>query len=470
MDDVKMKCGLEIHVQIDTKSKLFCNCSTNYLDAEPNTNVCPVCLGLPGAKPLPPNKKAIEVAIMVAKMLGCKIIVDKDIYFQRKHYDYPDLPSGYQRTSTPIGVDGEFMGIGIAEVHLEEDPGQYNPSLGIVDYNRSGTPLIEIVTKPDIKSPEEAREFLKQLMMLFRYLGCLRGEGTMRADVNISIEYMGVQGNRVEVKNINSIKGVYKVLKYEIIRQKNIIKRGGVVKRETRAFLESQMITKAMRSKETAEDYRYIPDPDIQPIVISEEWVKEIEAKMPETPLAKKKRFIEQYGIDEEDAQVLVSDLDMAEMFEDVVKSLGVSKENVDLAITWIRHELRRSLQYHKVDLYESGVKAEHIVELIKLIKDEVISQKIAKEIVDLLVINRGKKTPKQIVEELGLTVIKDEDALVKAVEEAIKNNPKAVEDYLNGKKEALNFLMGQVMRLTRGRAEPRKVIQLLRERLDKSN
>jgi len=254
MDDVKMKCGLEIHVQIDTKSKLFCNCSTNYLDAEPNTNVCPVCLGLPGAKPLPPNKKAIEVAIMVAKMLDCKIIVDKDIYFQRKHYDYPDLPSGYQRTSTPIGVDGEFMGIGIAEVHLEEDPGQYNPSLGIVDYNRSGTPLIEIVTKPDIKSPEEAREFLKQLMMLFRYLGCLRGEGTMRADVNISINYMGVQGNRVEVKNVNSIRGVYKVLKYEIIRQKNIIKRGGEIKRETRAFLESQMITKAMRSKETAED------------------------------------------------------------------------------------------------------------------------------------------------------------------------------------------------------------------------
>ncbi len=468
MDDVKMKCGLEIHVQIDTKSKLFCNCSTNYLDAEPNTNVCPVCLGLPGAKPLPPNKKAVEVAIMVAKMLGCKIVVDKDIYFQRKHYDYPDLPSGYQRTSTPIGIDGEFMGIGIHEVHLEEDPGQYNPSFGIVDYNRSGTPLIEIVTKPDIKSPEEAREFLKQLMTLFRYLGCLRGEGTMRADVNISIEYMGVQGNRVEVKNVNSIKGVYKVLKYELIRQKNIIKRGGEVKRETRAFLESQMITKAMRSKETAEDYRYIPDPDIQPIVISEKWVKEIEEKMPETPLAKRKRFVEEYGIDEEDAKVLVSDLDMAEMFENVVKSLGVSKENVDLAVTWIRNELRRSLQYHKVDLYESRVKAEHIVELIKLIKDGVISQKIAKEIVDLLVINRGKKTPKEIVEELGLTVIKDENALVKAVEEAIKNNPKAVEDYLSGKKEALNFLMGQVMRLTRGRAEPKRVIELLKERLDK--
>jgi len=467
-EDVKMKCGLEIHVQIDTKSKLFCNCSTNYLDAEPNTNVCPVCLGLPGAKPFPPNKKAVEVAIMVAKMLGCEIVVDKDIYFQRKHYDYPDLPSGYQRTSTPIGVNGEFLGVGIHEVHLEEDPGQYNPSFGIVDYNRSGTPLIEIVTEPDIKSPEEAREFLKQLMTLFRYLGCLRGEGTMRADVNISINYMGVQGNRVEVKNVNSIRGVYKVLKYELIRQKNIIKRGGEIKRETRAFLESQMITKAMRSKETAEDYRYIPDPDIQPIVISEKWVKEIEEKMPETPLAKKKRFVEEYKISEEDAKVLVADLDMAEMFENVVNSLGKSKENIDLAVVWIRNELKRSLQYHKVDLYESGIKPEHIVELIKLIKNGTISQKIAKEVIDLLVINRGKKKPKEIVEELGLTVIKDESELIKAVEEAIKNNQKAVEDYLNGKKEALNFLMGQVMRLTRGRADPKRVVELLKEKLDK--
>ncbi|WP_048203508.1 Asp-tRNA(Asn)/Glu-tRNA(Gln) amidotransferase subunit GatB [Methanocaldococcus infernus] len=460
-----MKCGLEIHVQIDTKSKLFCSCPTNYLDVEPNTNVCPICLGLPGAKPMAPNKRAVEIAIMVARMLGCKIITDKEIYFQRKHYDYPDLPSGYQRTSTPIGVDGEFLGIGIEEVHLEEDPGQYNPSLGLVDYNRSGTPLIEIVTKPDIKSPEEARAFLKNLMTLFRYLGSLRGEGTMRADVNISINYMGVQGERVEVKNINSIKGVYKVLKYELIRQKNIIKRGGKVKRETRAFLESQMITKSMRAKETAEDYRYIPDPDIQPIIITEDWLRKIEEEMPETPLEKKKRFIEEYGVNEKDAEVLVSDLDMAELFEKVVKALG--KEDVDLAVTWIRNELRRSLQYHKVDLYESGIKPEHMVELIKLIKDEVISQKIAKDLVDELVINRGKKTPKEIVEEKGLKVIKDTNFLEKAVEEAIKNNPKAVEDYLSGKKEALNFLMGQVMKITKGRAEPRRVIELLKKKLD---
>ncbi|WP_423792716.1 Asp-tRNA(Asn)/Glu-tRNA(Gln) amidotransferase subunit GatB [Methanocaldococcus indicus] len=464
MEDVKMICGLEIHVQIDTKSKLFCRCPTNYKDVEPNTNICPICTGMPGAKPMPVNKKAVDVALMVAKMLNCEIVLNKDIYFQRKHYDYPDLPNGYQRTSTPIGVNGNFLGIGIEEIHLEEDPGQYNPSLGLVDFNRCGTPLIEIVTKPDIRSPEEARKFLKNLLTLFRYLGYLRGEGTMRVDVNISIEYNGKKGNRVEIKNVNSIKGVYKVLKYELIRQKNIMKRGGEVKRETRAFLESQMITKAMRSKETAEDYRYIPDPDVQPIVIDEDWVKKIEQEMPETPLEKKRRFIEEYKVDEKDAEVLTADLDLAEFFEKVVKLTNDSK----LAVVWVKNELVRSLNYHKLDLYECGVKPEHIAELIELIKKKVISEKIAKELVDEIVKNRGEKTPKEIVKEKNLTVIEDESYLIKAVEEAIKNNPSAVEDYLSGKKEALNFLMGQVMRITKGRAEPRKVIQLLKEKLDK--
>jgi len=462
-----MKCGLEIHVQVDTKSKLFCRCPTNYKDVPPNTNVCPVCMGLPGAKPMPPNKKAVDVAIMVAKMLGCEIVIDKDIYFQRKHYDYPDLPSGYQRTSVPIGVNGNFMGVGITEVHLEEDPGQYKPDLGLVDYNRSGTPLIEIVTEPDIKSPEDAREFLKQLMRLFRYIGCLRGEGSMRADVNISINYKGVQGNRVEVKNVNSIRGVYKVLRYELIRQKNIIRRGGTVKRETRAFLESQMITKAMREKETAEDYRYIPDPDIQPIVIDEKWVKEVEEVMPETPLEKEKRFVREYGIREDDAKVLVSDLELADAFEKVVAGLGKEKENINLAVTWIRNELKRVLQYNKIDFFESNIKVEHLIELIKLIKDKVISQKIGKKVIELLVENRGEKSPKQIIDELGLTVISDEDVLERACDEAIKNNPKAVEDYLSGNKPALNFLMGQVMKLTRGRADPKKVVEILKKKLD---
>jgi len=467
-EDVSMKCGLEIHVQVDTDSKLFCRCPTNYKDVAPNTNICPVCIGHPGAKPMPPNKKAIDTAIMVARMLNCEIVLDKDIYFQRKHYAYPDLPSGYQKTSVPIGVNGNFLGVGITEVHLEEDPGQYKPDLGIVDYNRSGTPLIEIVTEPDMKNPEEAREFLKQLMRLFRYIGRLRGEGTMRADVNISVNYKGIQENRVEVKNVNSIKGVYKVLKYEFIRQKNVIRRGGEIKRETRAFMESQMITKGMRSKETADDYRYIPDPDLQPIVIDEKWVKEVESEMPETPMNKEKRFVEQYGIKEGDAKVLVSDLELADVFEKVVNELGCDKESINLAVIWIRNELRRVLAYNKIDFFESNLKPEHLIELIELIKNKTISQKIGKKVIEILVDHRGEKTPKQIIEELGLTVITDDSALENACDEAIKNNPKAVEDYLGGNKVALNFLMGQVMKLTRGRAEPKMVVEILKKKLDK--
>ena len=467
-ENVSMKCGLEIHVQVDTKSKLFCTCPTNYNEVEPNTNICPVCIAHPGARPMPPNKKAVDMAIMVAKMLGCKIVLDKDIYFQRKHYNYPDLPSGYQRTSVPVGEHGKFFGVGITEVHLEEDPGQYKPDLGVVDYNRSGTPLIEIVSDPDMKSPEEAKEFLKQLLRLFNYIGNLRGEGSMRADVNISVNYNGIQGNRVEVKNVNSIKGVYKVLKYEYIRQKNILKRGGEIKRETRAFMESQLITKSMRSKETADDYRHLPDPDIQPIVIDEQWEKEIGEKMPETPMAKEKRFVEQYNISLEDAKVLVSDLALAEVFETVVSQLGNKKENVDLAVIWVRNELRRVLAYNNIDFIDSNLTPNHITELIQLITNKTISQKIGKKVIELIVEHKGEKTPKQIIDELGLTVIDSDDVLQKACSEAVENNPDAVKDYLSGNTGALNFIVGQVMRATRGRAQPNKVVEILKEIINK--
>jgi aspartyl-tRNA(Asn)/glutamyl-tRNA(Gln) amidotransferase subunit B len=462
-----MKCGLEIHVQVDTNSKLFCKCPTNYKDVFPNTNICPVCIGHPGAKPMPPNKKAFDIAIMVAKMLNCEMITDKDIYFQRKHYNYPDLPSGYQRTSVPIGEKGNFLGVGITEVHLEEDPGQYKPDLGTVDYNRSGTPLIEIVTDPDMKSPEEAREFLRQLMRLFRYIGNLRGEGTMRADTNISINYNGIQGKRVEVKNVNSIKGVYKVLKYEIIRQKNILRRGGEIKMETRAFMESQMITKSMRSKETADDYRYIPDPDLQPIVLDNSWIERVESEMPETPISKEKRFVEQYGIKEDDSKVLVSDLDLADVFERVIKDVGSDETGISLAVTWVRNELKRVLVYNKIDFFESNLKPEHIIELINSIKDRTISQKIGKTVIEHMVDQKGEKTPKELITELGLTVIEDVSELDQACEEAIKNSEKAIEDYKSGNIRALNSVVGQVMKLTKGRAEPGTVVEMLKKKID---
>ncbi|HIH64478.1 MAG TPA: Asp-tRNA(Asn)/Glu-tRNA(Gln) amidotransferase subunit GatB, partial [Methanothermobacter thermautotrophicus] len=261
-----MKCGLEIHVQLDTRSKLFCRCPTDYQEAPPNTNICPVCLNQPGAKPYPPNRSALEGALKIALMLDCRINPEIT-YFMRKHYNYPDLPSGYQRTSIPVGLEGELNGVRIREVHIEEDPGQYKPDQGTVDFNRSGIPLIEIVTEPDMTSPEEARNFLRELIRVLEYSGCARGEGTMRADVNISLE----GGKRVEIKNINSIKGAYKALKFEMIRQKNLLKRGVEVKQETRAFLESQMITVSMRLKEEAEDYRYIPDPDLPPMKFTDE-------------------------------------------------------------------------------------------------------------------------------------------------------------------------------------------------------
>ena len=454
-DDVDMMCGLEIHVQLETESKLFCDCPTNYQDAPANANICPVCLNQPGAKPHPTNKKALENALMIALMLNCEI--DQDvIYFMRKHYDYPDLSSGYQRTSVPIGIKGELNGIRIREIHAEEDPGQYKPDRGIVNFNRSGIPLVEIVTEPDIKSPEEARNFLKELIRVLQYSGGARGEGTMRADVNISIN----GGNRVEMKNVNSIKGAYKALKFELVRQKNLMKRGVEVKQETRAYLESQMITVGMRMKEDADDYRFITDPDLPPMQISDETIQRILDTMPEAPHNKVKRFVEDYGIDQESAKVLTSELDLAIAYEEVVKEI----EPI-FASKWMRDELKRVLSYNKLDFADSGITVENLVEFLNMIQAKEITQKAAKKIIEQMPNN--EKSPKAIAEELGLLgVVKDDEVLV-AVKQAIEENPKAVEDYLAGQKASINFLMGQVMRLTRGKADPGETVKLLRENIE---
>ena len=368
-----MMCGLEIHVQLETDSKLFCDCPTNYQEAPANTNVCPVCLNQPGAKPYPTNEKAIENALMISLMLNCKI--DKNFtYFMRKHYDYPDLPSGYQKTSVPIGYDGELNGVRIHEIHMEEDPGQYKPDKGIVDFNRSGIPLIEIVTEPDMHSPEEARNFLKELIRVLQYSGGARGEGTMRADVNVSIN----GGNRVEMKNINSIKGAYKALKFEVVRQKNLVKRGHEVQQETRAYLESQMITVGMRKKEDADDYRFIPDPDLPPMKITDEQINEILEVMPEAPHNKVKRFVEEYGIDEESAKVLTSELDLAQVYEEVAKEVDPK-----FAAKWMRDELKRVLTYNKMDFADSGILADDLIELFNMLLNKEITTKAGQRIVD---------------------------------------------------------------------------------------
>lgn len=450
-----MMCGLEIHVQLETDSKLFCDCPTNYQEAPANTNVCPVCLNQPGAKPYPTNEKAIENALMISLMLNCKI--DKNFtYFMRKHYDYPDLPSGYQKTSVPIGYDGELNGVRIHEIHMEEDPGQYKPDKGIVDFNRSGIPLIEIVTEPDIHSPEEARNFLKELIRVLQYSGGARGEGTMRADVNVSIN----GGNRVEMKNINSIKGAYKALKFEVVRQKNLVKRGHEVQQETRAYLESQMITVGMRKKEDADDYRFIPDPDLPPMKITDEQINEILEVMPEAPHNKVKRFVEEYGIDEESAKVLTSELDLAQVYEEVAKEVDPK-----FAAKWMRDEVKRVLTYNKMDFADSGILADDLIELFNMLLNKEITTKAGQRIVEQMPNN--KQTPKQIAEELGLIGVVKDDEVQAAAKQAVEENPKAVEDYHNGEKASLNFLMGQVMRLTRGKADPRETVKILKELLE---
>jgi aspartyl-tRNA(Asn)/glutamyl-tRNA(Gln) amidotransferase subunit B len=449
-----MKCGLEIHVQLETDSKLFCTCHTNYQEAPPNSNICYVCLNQPGAKPYPPNKEALDGAVKIALMLGCKISPDIT-YFQRKHYDYPDLSSGYQRTSIPIGFEGDLNGIRIREVHLEEDPGQYKPDLGIVDFNRSGIPLIEIVTEPDMKSPEEARNFLRELIRVLRYSGSARGEGTMRADVNISIE----GGKRAEIKNINSIKGAYKALKFEMVRQKNLVKRGIEIKQETRAFLESQMITVPMRLKEEAEDYRYIPDPDLPPMLAEEEHVEAIREAMPEPAHLKTERFVEEYGIEKSHAKVLTSELELADAFEEVAKSV-----DPEFAALWMRDELKRVIYYNKISFKESGITTAQIVELLKMLQAKEITTKAGQRIVEKLPGN--SEMPRKIAEDLGLLGVVEEDTVLKAVKQAVDENPAAVSDYREGKKNAVNFLIGQVMRLTRGKADPGETFKLIEKEL----
>lgn len=453
-----MRIGFEIHEQLATKKKLYCNCPTNYKDAEPNTNVCEVCTGMPGAKPMPVNRAVIEGALAVAMMFNCRV-EEGEVYIQRKHYDYPDLPSGYQRTSLPIGKDGSLAGTDIWEVHLEEDPGKYDPATGKVDYNRSGLPLVEIVTAPQLHSPEQARSFLRELTTALQYTGKVRKEGgTMRVDTNISLE----GGARVEIKNINSVRGAYKALKFEITRQRNLMKRGKAVKRETRAFVEAQMITRAMRSKEEVEDYRYIPDPDLSPLAITGRMLKEIKDKLPEAPHLKVGRFIEQYGIKGDDARIIASELELADAFEEVAEEIPAQQ-----AASWVRDEVKRVLEYNGISFKESGISPRHLVQLLSMVNRGEITVKSAKKVMEHL--PGENKSPRAIVEEKDLGKIGDESLVEKACDEAVRENPKAVEDYFAGKEESLNFLVGQVMSKTGGRAEPARVLEMLREKINTS-
>lgn len=465
--------GLEVHVELRTHSKIFCGCSTEF-GAPPNTHTCPICLGHPGVLPVL-NKQAVEYAIKAAMAINCEIAdVSK---FDRKNYFYPDSPKAYQisQYDQPIGqngwidieVDGKTKRIGITRLHLEEDAGKLTHIDGgyasLVDFNRVGTPLVEIVSEPEISSPEEARAYLEKLRAIMQYCevsDVKMEEGSMRCDANISIRPYGQKefGTRAELKNMNSFRGVQKGLEYEEYRQAEILDDGGVVVQETRRWDEAQGKTLSMRGKEEAHDYRYFPDPDLVKVFIDEEWKDRIRETIPELPDARKERYTSEYGLPSYDAEVITSSKPVADLFED---SLKYTKDAKSVS-NWIMGELLGYLNSSNLEFSEVKITGQGLGEMIGLIEKGTISTKIAKTVFKEML--ESGKLPQQIVEEKGLVQISDEGAIKSIVEQVVAANPQSVEDYKAGKQKAIGFLVGQVMKESRGKANPAIVNKLLEE------
>jgi len=479
--------GLETHVQLETDTKIFCGCSTDQADAEPNSNVCPVCLGLPGALPVL-NEAAVEAAVKVGKAIEADI--PEQTRFHRKNYYYPDLPKNFQITQydAPICQDGELeiridderRAIGIERAHLEEDPGSLQHVGGSIDsadytlvnYNRAGTPLMEIVTDPDFRSPNEVRAFLAKLEEVLEYLGVFdsQRDGSLRVDANISlvpgsdVEADGTiptealeAANRTEVKNISSHKAAEKALSYEVTRQRNALQRGRAVEQETRHWDESRGITVSMRSKEAEKDYRYFREADLPPLQVSG-WKEEI--PIPELPDARRERFREAYGLSSEAASKLTSTKQVADFFEAVAEEF-----DPDTAATWVADELLGELNYRDMAITDVEDRLDEFRRLIELVAEDEITAKNARETVLRTMLDDGDE-PDAVVEAEGLGKT-DEDAVATAVDEAIDENPDAVEDYYAGEDGAINYLVGQVMQKTGGSADPGDVNRMLREALD---
>ena len=473
-----VKIGLEIHAQLTSlKTKLFCGCPSDYREKEPNSNVCPVCLGLPGSLPVV-NRKAVEYAVMAAIALNCRL--NHKILFFRKNYFYPDLPKNFQISQydraggLPIGTNGYVemkvnnikKRVRIGRIHLEEDPGRLmylgpidSSPYTLVDYNRSGIALLEIVTQPDLNTPKEARILLQKLRSILEHLGVFNGslEGAMRCDANISIE----GGTRVEIKNISSFKEVERALTYEIIRQSDLLSKERKVARETRHWDERRRVTISLRTKEEEQDYRYFPEPDLPVFLIDEEFISKVSSQMPELPDARVERFKEMYSLPQYDAEVLVADKAIADFFEECVKLYNQPKK----VANWVMGDVLRYLYENDLEIYESNLSPKRLADMIRLIDEGEISGKIAKRILPEIILTG--KDPRVIVKEKNLIKISSSQEIRKIVKKVFEENRKAVEDALRDEK-AIHFLVGQVMRETKGRADPELTNQLIKEELEK--
>jgi len=470
--------GLEVHVELKTRSKIFCDCTTEF-GGDPNTHVCPVCLGLPGTLPVV-NKTVVEYAIRAALAINCQIAGFSR--FHRKNYYYPDMPKNYQisQYDLPIAfngyldvdLDGQARRIGISRLHIEEDAGKLvhqsaitTTSYSLVDYNRAGIPLIEIVSEPDIRSPEEARRYMEKLRTIILYTGisdCKMEEGSLRCDANISLRPVGSTefGVKTEIKNLNSFKALQRALTYEVQRQTEILRRGGRIVQETRTWDEGQGITIPLRSKEFVHDYRYFPDPDLVPMLIDQAWVDHIRRSLPELPDHRRQRYIEELGLPEYDASLLTETKELADYFEECVRFYP----NPKTVSNWIMGDLSRLMNTNAEDISSCRIKPEQLGSLLQLIDQGTISGKIAKGVFEEMFATG--KSPEVIVKEKGLLQISDEGVIAAVVDEVLANNPKSVEDFKAGKEKAIGFLVGQVMKATKGKANPGLVNRLLKEKL----
>jgi aspartyl-tRNA(Asn)/glutamyl-tRNA(Gln) amidotransferase subunit B len=468
--------GLEVHAQLKTKTKIFCACSTAF-GAPPNTHTCPVCLGMPGVLPVL-NKKVVEYTMRMAMATHCELAHTSR--FARKNYFYPDLPKGYQisQYELPIAQNGyidieqndERHRIGITRIHMEEDAGKlgHDPQrpISMVDYNRTGVPLIEIVSEPDIRTPEAAGAYLHKLRAIVRYLDICDGnleEGSFRCDANVSIRPKGTEtfGTRTELKNLNSFKHVEKAIRYEISRQKEVIGDGEKVVQETRLWDPDRNTTTSMRGKEEAHDYRYFPDPDLLPLVIDDRWIEKIRGDLPELPDEKSKRFMQQYGLPAHDTGLLTSDRGLADYFEACVVEFPDAKQ----VSNWIMGSLLGLLNAQGKTIDVSPIPARNLAKLLVLIDKGTISGKIAKTVFEEMA--QTGKSPELIVEEKGLVQITDSGVIETAISEVIASHPQEVSAYRGGKTKLLGFFVGQIMKQTRGKANPKLVNELLKKALD---